>query len=147
LTVRSYKDEVRKHLLASIERIADAEAAAAGAPKKPLIEIMDGTGAVYNDPPTTSRLVDRLKQVLGDDNVVVERPFMASDDFSEYRSGGVPSVMIELGAVNPGKFAEAKKTGEALPGPHSPYFAPDREPSLKTGIEVEMAGIMELMSK
>lgn len=147
LTVRSYKDEVRKHLLASIERIADAEAAAAGAPKKPLIEIMDGTGAVYNDPPTTSRLVDRLKQVLGDDNVVLERPFMASDDFSEYRSGGVPSVMIELGAVNPEKFAEAKKTGEALPGPHSPYFAPDREPSLKTGIEVEMAGILELTSK
>jgi amidohydrolase len=147
LTVRSYKDEVRKHLLASIERIADGEAAAAGAPKKPLIEIMDGTAAVYNDPATTSRLVDRFKQVLGGDNVVLERPFMASDDFSEYRYGGVPSVMIELGAVDPEKFAEAKKTGEALPGPHSPYFAPDREPSLKTGIEVEMAGILELMSK
>jgi hypothetical protein len=52
-----------------------------------------------------------------------------------------------LGAVNPEKYAEAKKTGEALPGPHSPYFAPDREPSLKTGIEVEMAAILELMSK
>jgi len=55
--------------------------------------------------------------------------------------------MLELGAVNPAKYAEAKKTGEALPGPHSPYFAPDREPSLKTGIEVEMAAILELMSK
>ena len=32
LTVRSYKDEVRKHLLASIERIVDAEAVAAGTP-------------------------------------------------------------------------------------------------------------------
>ena len=45
--------------------------------------------------------------------------------------------MLELGAVNPAKYAEAKKSGEALPGPHSPYFAPDREPSLKTGIEAE----------
>src|SRR5271154_3040164 len=73
LTVRSYKDEVRKHLLASIERVANAEAAAAGAPKKPLIEHVEGVGAVYNDPPTTTRVTDRLKQVMGDSNVVVER--------------------------------------------------------------------------
>jgi len=147
LTVRSYKDEVRKHLLAAIERIADAEAAAAGAPKKPRVEIMEGVGAVYNDPPTTNRLAERLKQVMGDANVVLGRPIMASDDFAEYRYAGVPSVMLELGAVNPEKYAEAKKTGKPLPGPHSPYFAPDREPSLKTGIEVEMAAILELMGK
>jgi amidohydrolase len=147
LTVRSYKDEVRKHLLASIERIADAEAAAAGAPKKPRIEIEEGVGAVYNDPATTNRLVERLKQVMGDSNVVLERPIMASDDFAEYRYGGILSVMLELGAVNPEKYAAAKKSGEVLPGPHSPYFAPDREPSLKTGIEVEVAAIVELMGK
>jgi len=147
LTVRSYKDEVRKHLLASIERIADAEAAAAGAPKKPLIEVEEGVGAVYNDPQTTNRLADRLKQVMGDGNVVLGRPIMASDDFAEYRYAGIPSVMLELGAVNPEKYAEAKKSGQPLPGPHSPYFAPDREPSLKTGIEVEMAAILELMGK
>jgi amidohydrolase len=147
LTVRSYKDEVRKHLLASIERIADAEAAAAGAPKKPLVEHVEGVGAVYNDPQTTDRIADRLKQLMGDSNVVVGRPIMASDDFAEYRYAGVPSVMLELGAVNPEKYAEAKTSGEPLPGPHSPYFAPDREPSLKTGIEVEMAAILELMNK
>jgi amidohydrolase len=147
LTVRSYKDEVRKHLLASIERIALAESEAAGAPKKPLVEHVEGVGAVYNDPPTTNRLAERLKQVMGDSNVVIARPIMASDDFAEYRFAGIPSVMLELGAVNPAKYAEAKKSGEALPGPHSPYFVPDREPSLKTGIEVEMAAILELMSK
>ena len=147
LTVRSYEDEVRKHLLASIERIADAEAAAAGAPKKPLVESYEGVGAVYNDPPTTKRLAERLKQVMGDANVVLGRPIMASDDFAEYRYAGIPSVMLELGAVNPEKYAEAKKNGEKLPGPHSPYFAPDREPSLKTGIEVETTAILELMGK
>jgi hippurate hydrolase len=147
LTVRSYEDEVRKHLLASIERIADAEAEAAGAPKKPLVETYEGVGAVYNDPQTTKRLAERLKQVMGDANVVLGRPIMASDDFAEYRDAGIPSVMLELGAVNPEKYAEAKKNGEKLPGPHSPYFAPDREPSLKTGMEVEMAAILELMGK
>jgi hippurate hydrolase len=147
LTVRSYKDEVRKHLLASIERIADAEAAAAGAPKKPLVQVMEGTGSVYNDPQTNTRLEERLKQLLGDSNVVLEPPVMSSDDFSEYRSSGIPSVMLVLGAVNPEKFGAAKKAGELIPGPHSPYFAPDREPSLKVGIEVEIAAILELMSK
>jgi amidohydrolase len=147
LTVRSYKDEVRKHLLASIERIAMAESEAAGAPKKPLVQHVEGVGAVYNDPPVTSRIAERLKQVMGNDNVVLGRPIMASDDFAEYRFGGIPSVMLELGAVNPAKYEEAKKNGEPLPGPHSPYFAPDREPSLKTGIEVEMAAILELMGK
>ncbi len=145
LTVRSYKDEVRKHLLAAIERIADAEAAAAGAPKKPLVEHVEGVGAVYNDPAATNRVAERLKQLMGETNVELARPIMASDDFAEYRAAGVPSVMLELGAVNPEKFADAIKTGEKLPGPHSPYFAPDREPTLKTGIEVEMAAILELM--
>src|SRR5271163_1365879 len=58
LTVRSYRDEVRKHLLAAIERIADAEAAAAGAPKKPLVEHVEGVGAVYNDPATANRVAE-----------------------------------------------------------------------------------------
>jgi amidohydrolase len=147
LTVRSYKDDVRKHLLASIERIAVAEAEAAGAPKKPLIQHQEGVGAVYNDPKTTDRIAERLKQVMGDANVIQGHPMMASDDFAEYRSAGVPSVMLELGAVNPTKFDEAKKANQPIPGPHSPYFAPDREPSLKTGIQVEMAAILELMSK
>jgi hippurate hydrolase len=147
LTVRSYKDEVRKHLLASIERIVTAEAQAAGAPKKPLVEVVEGVRSVYNDPETTNRLASRLKQVMGESNVELARPIMASDDFAEYRSAGIPSVMLELGAVNPAKYDEAKKANQQLPGPHSPYFAPDREPSLKTGIEVEMASILELMSK
>jgi hypothetical protein len=84
---------------------------------------------------------------MGDANVVLGSPIMASDDFAEYRSAGIPSVMLELGAVNPEKYAVAMKTGEKIPGPHSPYFAPDREPSLRTGIEVEMAAILELMGK
>jgi amidohydrolase len=147
LTVRSYKEEVRQHLLASIERIADAEAAAAGAPKKPLVAHTEGVGAVYNDPAITKRLADRLGQVLGNSNVVEERPVMASDDFAEYRTEGVPIVMLELGAVNPATYSEARRKGEMLPEPHSPYFAPDRDPSLRTGMEVEVLSIVELMRK
>src|SRR5207245_5942519 len=84
LTVRSYKDEVRQHMLAAIERIADGEAAAGGAEKKPTVTRVEGVSAVYNDPATTQRLVNALESALGKGNVVQGIPIMASDDFAEY---------------------------------------------------------------
>ncbi len=147
LTVRSYKPEVRQHLLSAIERIADAEAQAAGAPKKPLVKVSDSTGSVYNDPALTRRIAGVLRRTLGDSNVIQQAPITASDDFAEYGRAGVPSLQFELGAVDPRKFAEAQKSGKLLPGVHSPFFAPDREPSLRTGILVETAAVLELLQK
>ncbi|HZP63079.1 MAG TPA: amidohydrolase [Terriglobales bacterium] len=147
LTVRSYKPEVRKRLLDGIERTAKAEAEAAGAPKPPLVEVSDGARAVYNDPALTQRVAAALRRTLGDANVVEELPAMAADDFAEYGHAGVPAIEFGIGAVNPEKFAAAQKSGEALPGPHSPFFAPDREPSIRTGIEAEMAAVLEVLGK
>ncbi len=147
LTVRSYKDEVRKHLLSAIGRIADAEAAAAGAEKKPSVDVVESVSAVYNDPALTQRLVAALEPVLGKSNVVQAPPIMASDDFAEYARAGVPSVMLNLGAVNPTRFQAAQKSGEILPGLHSSGFVPDLELSLKTGILVETTAVLELLAK
>ncbi|HZQ67301.1 MAG TPA: amidohydrolase [Terriglobales bacterium] len=147
LTVRSYKDEVRQHLLDSIERIAKGEATAAGAPKAPLVQVTESVKAVYNDPALTQKTADALKQIFGADNVVQEPPAMASDDFAEYGRAGVPALQFSLGAVNPEEFRKAKASGGKLPGPHSPFFAPDREPSLRTGIEAETAAVLELLRK
>ena len=60
LTVRTYKPEIRKQVLAAIARIAEAEAAAAGAQRQPAVEHYEGTDAVYNDP----ALAERLQGVL-----------------------------------------------------------------------------------
>ena len=147
LTVRSYKDDVRKHLLSAIERIADAEATAAGADKKPLVTVGESVPSVYNDPKLTQRIAGVLDNYLGSKNVVEEPPGMASDDFAQYGRAGVPSVMISVGAADPEKFASARKTGEILPGPHSAFFAPDLQPSLRTGITAETAAVLELLSK
>jgi hippurate hydrolase len=147
LTVRSYKDEVRKHLLSAIERIVTAEAAAAGAEKKPMVEVVESVSAVYNDPALTQRLAAALEPVLGKDNVVHAASIMASDDFAEYSRAGVPSVLLNLGAVNPAKYEAAQKSGEILPGLHSSGFAPDPEPALKTGILVETTAVLELLAK
>ncbi len=147
LTLRSFNQDVRKHLLAAIERVADGEAASAGAEKKPTITRTEGVNAVYNDPAITQRIMARLESVLGKDNVIQGRPIMASDDFAEFAAAGVPSMMLNLGAVNPATFQAAQKDGRVLPGPHSSLFAPDEEPSLKTGILVETTAVLELLAK
>ena len=147
LTVRSFTDPVRQHLLDSIARIAKDEADAAGAPKPPRVEVTESAPAVYNDPALTARVAAALKKQFGDGNVVEEKPNMASDDFAEYGRAGVPALQFSLGAVDPAKFEAAKKAGELLPGPHSPFFAPDREPSIRTGIEAETTAVLAVMGK
>jgi hippurate hydrolase len=147
LTVRSYKKEVRDHLLSAIERIAKAEAMAAGAPKPPKVELVESVSAVFNDPKVMQRVVTELKKIMGDANVEEEPPAMAADDFAEYGRAGIPSVDLWVGAIDPAKFAAAKKSGETLPGLHSSLWAPDREPTLKTGIEAETAAMLELLSQ
>src|SRR5271170_4023602 len=74
LTVRTYKAEVRKQILAAIARITKAEAEAAGAPRAPLIEHYESTDSVYNDPALAERLKGTLEAALGKDNVVIEEP-------------------------------------------------------------------------
>ena len=146
ITVRSYKPEVRKQALAAIDRITKAEATGAGAPREPKIEHYEATDAVYNDPVLAQRLEGVLESTLGKDNVVVEDPGMASEDFSYFTAQGVPSFYFSLGGAEPGKFAEAKATGTNLPSNHSPLFAPDVDPALRTGIAAEVAVLRNLLS-
>ena len=55
LNVRTFDEGVRKRVLAAIERIVNAEAAASGAPKKPEITPLDRYSLVTNDPQATKR--------------------------------------------------------------------------------------------
>ena len=45
------------------------------------------------------------------------------------------------------KFAEAQKEGTLLPSNHSPLFAPDVEPALRTGIAAELAVLRNLLNQ
>ena len=144
-TVRSYKPDVRQHLLAGIERVAKAEAMAAGAEKMPLVEKYESTSAVYNDPVLTQHLATTLETVLGKGTVVTEEPIMTSEDYSYFVEQGVPSFYFTLGVADPQKLAEAKSAGKQLPSNHSPLFAPVAEPSLKTGMTAEVTILRDLL--
>jgi metal-dependent amidase/aminoacylase/carboxypeptidase family protein len=59
--VRTFDEDVRKRVLASIERIVEAEAAASGAPRKPELTLLDRYSLVVNDPETTERVGDAFR--------------------------------------------------------------------------------------
>src|SRR5512132_3299057 len=147
LTVRSYKDEVRKHLLEAIARIAKAEAAAAGAPKPPEVKVTDGTPATYNDPALTKRVAGALQRGLGAANVSEGQAVMGGEDFSEFGRAGVPAAILWVGAVEPKKVEAAKAGGPSLPSLHSSGFAPDREPTIRTGVKTVTLAALELLGK
>jgi amidohydrolase len=150
LTVRTYKEEVRKRILASIERITKGVALAAGIPedRAPIVKVSDTevTIATYNDPQLVDRMAVAFKKALGEDNVVKMAPMMASEDFG-YLSldQKIPSVTFWLGAVDPAKVKASKEGGAPLPSLHSALFAPVPESTLRTGVKSMTAAVLDLM--
>ena len=152
LTVRAYKEEVRKRVLASIERITKGIAMAAGIPdeRAPIVKFSDTqfTTALYNDPQLTERLATAFAKALGQDNVVKLEPVMMSEDFGSLSlDQKIPAVQFTLGAVDPAKVKLSKETGTLLPSLHSALSAPLPEPALRTGIKAMTSAVLDLMKK
>jgi amidohydrolase len=152
LTVRAYKPEVRKRVLASIERITRGIAMAAGIPedRSPIVKVSDTqfTTPLYNDPQLTERLAAAFAKALGQDNVVKLQPVMMSEDFGFLSlDQKIPVVQFTLGAVDPAKVKLSKETGTSLPSLHSALFAPLPEPALRTGIKAMTSAVLDLMKK
>jgi amidohydrolase len=148
LTVRSFKPEVQRQLLAAIERIAKAEAAAARAPKEPSVVVLpnEASEVVVNDSALAARLMTALRRSLGDANVIQADPVTGSEDFGVFgRVAGVPSVLLWVGSVEPGEFDKAKAEGRFAPGLHTSAFAPDRERTIRGGVAVHTLSVMELL--
>jgi len=148
ITLRTFNPEVRKLLLSGIERTAKAEAAAARAPKEPVVKVSESQDSTYNDPALTKRLAAVLAKQLGAENVQEIRPEMVAEDFGEFgKAAGVPSVQLRVGAVEPSRYEASKKAGTPLPSLHSSGFAPDRERTIKAAATVLTLSALELLAK
>ena len=150
LTVRTYKEEVRKRVLASIERITKGVALAAGIPedRAPIVKVSETerTTAMFNEPQLTERLATVFRSALGDDNVVKIPSAMASEDFGYLSMDQtIPALQFWLGAVDPAKVKQSTETGVPLPSLHSALFAPLPEPTLRTGVKAMTSAALELM--
>lgn len=143
LTVRSYSDEVRQHVLAAIHRKAKAVAAGARAPE-PEFQVSEGTPALYNDDELAARMRQVFQEVLGEEQVVEADQVMGGEDFSQYGKAGVPILMYRLGTVETSRLERMKKFG-AVPGLHSALFYPDFEKCISAGVVSMAHGVMDLM--
>jgi len=145
-TIRSFDPAVRKKMIDGIARVANAEAAMAGAPP-PELKIEEGGKAVINDQALTDRTVPVFKAAFGEHAIAMPQPIYASEDYSEFIIAGVPSFFFEIGVYDPKRVADAKASGLPLPGNHSPQFAPVPEPTIRTGVEAMTLALMNAMPR
>jgi amidohydrolase len=149
LTVRSFKESVRQHLLAGIERIAKAAAVGARAPEPVVRASSEERGPVTaNDPALARRTLALFRELLGPEGVQELTPIMGSEDFAFYGAEGVPTFMYTLGVYPPERVAESQREGGSpLPYLHSDRFRPVPEPSIKTGVLTMSAAVLDLLGR
>ncbi len=146
LTIRSYKPEVRTHLIEAITRKAKGLAIAHRAPE-PEVVVSDDTPPTINTPGLVDRVVPALKKAVGESNVEPVEPTMGAEDFGLFSTGGVPIFMFRLGTIPPKRVEEARTGGQALAPIHSPFYKPDAPPSVETGIKAMTAAVVDLLPR
>ncbi|MBJ7500875.1 MAG: amidohydrolase [Sphingopyxis sp.] len=154
LTVRSYTDEVREHLLDGIARIAKGEAIAADIPadRMPVVTVQkdEYTPATFNTVDFTEEMAAFLTTSFGSERVVKMPPVMGGEDFSRFsrdENKDVKSLIVWVGGVPQAEYDAAKKEGRTLPSLHSPFWAPDAPAVISTATEALTAMTMKLMAK
>jgi len=152
LTVRSYSDETRDKLLASIKRISENMGRVAGLPdeKLPVVEIKDEyTPAAFNNPELSAKAMKVMAEVIGADNVLASAPVMGGEDFGRYgrTDPKIPGMIYWLGAADPKEVKAAKKAGKSMPSLHSPFFKPDAVAAIPVGVDTMTATAVSLFNE
>ncbi|MFJ2375326.1 amidohydrolase [Streptomyces sp. NPDC087769] len=148
INIRSMTPAVRDRVLAAVERIVRAEAAASGAPEEPEITGLNSFPVTVNDTAATGTVLTAIAEVIGEERVfTLPEPLTGSEDFGVFGTAlGVPSVFWHFGGADPALFQH--RTPETLltdglpdtvPANHSPYFAPVPEPTIHTGVTALLA--------
>lgn len=153
LSIRTQSDEGRRRILASIKRITDGLAHAAGMPadRMPVVKGIEeeSAPAIYNDPNLSARLAGVWEKTFGADQVALARPLMSTDDFARFALEGrqIPLCMFAVGAVDPAQIKKSLEQGALLPSHHSSLFAPLPEPTIRAGVKALTVAVLELMGK
>ncbi len=150
LTLRAFEDEVMQRLVATIRRICEGTARAAGVPDDRLPVVMvtpESTPVTTNNLALTQRLAGTFRAWFGEDGVKSDLPTTGGEDFSEFGRTvhRVPLFIWGVGAADPKKFKAAEMRGVPLPSNHSPLaeFVPD--PTLKVCVTTMSAAVLELL--
>ncbi|MCZ4067111.1 amidohydrolase [Microbacterium sp. H37-C3] len=150
LSLRYPDDAARERVMAKVERIVRAEAAASGAETEPTITVDHTLPPTINDHTATARLTAAFERAFGEGSVVDPGMFTGSEDVSWFaREAGVPLVFWFWGGVDPQKFADAVAAGTVerdIPTNHSPFFAPVMHPTIERGVENLVVAAKEFLA-
>jgi hippurate hydrolase len=153
LTVRSYNEKTRRALLDGIARIARGEAIAAGVPddKMPVVTIREAeaTPAAINTEKLSNATAALFRTRFGANRVRVVPPPMVGEDFGRYHLAdpSIESLIFWVGGVPQAKWDAVGGDTAKLPSLHSPYWAPEAETVIATGIEAMVTGAMGVLGK
>jgi len=149
LTVRTTRDDVRKHVLDAIERIAKSAATGARAPEPVMTVNHDEfTPACINDKPLARKTVALFEKLLGEDKVHQRPPIMGGEDFGRYGREGIPIFIYFLGTIDDERWQASLKPGaKLLPSMHSDSYYPTPEPSIRTGVFTMSMAVLNIVGK
>lgn len=151
LNLRTYDTKVREDIMAAIERIVRAECQAAGSPQEPEFEYYDQFPLTDNDPTVNAKVTEAFTEYFGADAVYETKPYTASEDFSRIPNAfGIPYAYWFIGSVAPEKYQRAVEQGtvsQDIPANHSPFFAPEIDPTLENGIRTQVVAALAYLAQ
>jgi hippurate hydrolase len=153
LTVRSYTPEVRRQLLDGIARIARGEAIAAGVPddRMPIVNAREAeyTPATLNTEALTQSTAALFRGRFGEDRVRQVPPVMAGEDFGRFHLAdpAIESLIFWVGGVPEARWREAAGNPARLASLHSPFWAPDPEPTIATATEALVTAALGVLRR
>jgi len=130
-------EEILEQLVQGVQRIVRAECEAARSPQEPEFELFNHFPVTDNDAEVTEVLRAAFLAQLGEERVEHMAPVTASEDFSILPDAfGVPYCYWGFGG-----YVEGRETAPN----HSPLWAPDRQPTLRTGTEAAASAALALL--
>lgn len=119
--------EILDRLVEGVQRMMRAECTAARSPHEPEFELFHRFPMTDNDLMATARVREAFVAQFGAERAEHMEPVTASEDFSAIPDAfGAPYCYWGLGG-----YVEGRETAPN----HSPFFAPDPQPTLRTGTE------------
>ena len=152
LTLRSYTDDVREKIISKIKRIIRGEAISMGIPedRMPTLKLRDEfTPALYNTPEFVDIVVKHIKTAIGENNVIEAPPVMGGEDFGRFGrvEPKIPTFLFWIGGPSLSDWEKFEKGEISIPTNHSPLFAPDPVPTLKTGVSAMTAAAIGVFNE
>ncbi|WP_339935810.1 amidohydrolase [Vreelandella glaciei] len=159
INIRGFDNTLHCQVVAAIERIIRAECEAGRSPKSPEFRVLNETIALHNDPLAVEHIRRAHAEHFGDANLYDMPRLNGSEDFPFFGNaeagafGGedIPYVYWFIGATPAERWANTPGTSVSqkmrhLEMPHSPYYFPGNDVTLRTGIEAMATGALAYLT-